>query len=146
MITIDFEADHAKELYDGMINDDRNRPAIMISQFVDEVVVKNLSFTAVNNGKIICSGGIYPIWHGVGDAWFVGSNTIYDYPITITKLVKKTLNELMDINNFHRVQAYVRHDWEDAQRWIKVLGMQNEGTVRKYSTDGRDHILFSKVT
>ena len=128
-----------------MINDDRNRPAIMISQFVDEVVVKNLSFTAVNNGKIICSGGIYPIWHGVGDAWFIGSNIIYDYPITITKLVKKTLDELMDINNFHRVQAYVRHDWEDAQRWIKVLGMQVEGTARKYSTDGRNHILFAKV-
>jgi len=145
MITIDFESDHAKELYDGMINDDRNRPAIMISQFVDEVVVKNLSFTAVNNGKIICSGGIYPIWDGVGDAWFVGSNSIYDYPITVTKLVKKILNELMDLNGFHRVQAYVRHDWEDAQRWIKVLGMQNEGTVRKYSTDGRNHILFAKV-
>ena len=52
----------------------------------------------------------------------------------------------MDLNNFHRVQAYVRHDWEDAQRWIKVLGMEIEGVVRKYSTDGRDHILFSKVT
>tara|TARA_Y100001972_G_scaffold114747_1_gene150674 strand:- start:158 stop:598 length:441 start_codon:yes stop_codon:yes gene_type:complete len=145
MIIVDFESDHAKELYDGIINDDRNRPPIMISQFVDEVVVKNLAFTGVLNGKIIACGGIYPIWNGVGDAWFIGSNVIYEYPILVTKTVKKYLDELMDLNNFHRVQAYVRHDWQEAQRWIKVLGMQNEGTARKYSTDGRNHILFAKV-
>lgn len=145
MITVDFEADHAKEILGGSVNNEKIRPAIEVSQFVETMVVKNLSFTAVNNGKIICSGGIYPIWDGVGDAWFIGSSIIHDYPITVTKLVKKTLNELMNLNSFHRVQAYVRHDWEDAQRWIKVLGMQVEGVVRKYSPDGRDHILFSRV-
>ena len=145
MIIVDFESDHAKEILGRSVNDEKIRPPIEVSQFVETMVVKNLSFTAVNNGKIICSGGIYPIWNGVGDAWFLGTNMIFDHPLKVTKIVKKYLNELMNLNSFHRVQAYVRHDWEDAQRWIKVLGMQVEGVVRKYSPDGRDHILFSRV-
>ena len=146
MIIIDFEADHAKEILNGSVNNEKIRPAIEVSQFVETMVVKNLSFTGVLNGQIIACGGIYPIWDGVGDAWFIGTNMVFNHPIKVTKIVKKYLIELMSGNNFHRVQAYVRHDWEDAQRWIEVLGMQKEGIVRKYSPDGRDHILFSKVT
>tara|TARA_R100001460_G_scaffold49755_1_gene87973 strand:- start:1122 stop:1562 length:441 start_codon:yes stop_codon:yes gene_type:complete len=145
MIIVDFKSDHAKEILCGSVNDEKIRPAIEISQFVETMVVKNLAFTGVQDGKIIACGGIYPIWNGVGDAWFLGTNMIFDHPLKVTKIVKKYLIELMNLNNFHRVQAYVRHDWENAQRWIEVLGMQVEGTARKYSTDGRDHILFSRV-
>ena len=140
MIIVDFKSDHAKEILGGSVNDEKIRPPIEVSQFVENMVVKNLAFTGVQDGKIIACGGIYPIWDGVGDAWFLGTSMIFDHPT-----VKKYLIELMNLNSFHRVQAYVRHDWEDAQRWIKVLGMQVEGVVRKYSPDGRDHILFSRV-
>ena len=51
----------------------------------------------------------------------------------------------MNIKNFHRVQAYVKQDWEQAKRWIELVGMQEEGMVRKFSPDGRDHILYAKV-
>ena len=60
MIIVDFEKEHAEELYGGNLNDDKNRPAIQISTFSDEVVVKNLAFTGILDGKIIASGGIYP--------------------------------------------------------------------------------------
>lgn len=145
MIIVDFEKEHAEELYGGNLNDDKNRPAIQISTFSDEVVVKNLAFTGVLNGKIIASGGIYPMWNGVGEAWFVGSNSILNHPILITKTIKKYLKDLMNLNNFHRVQAFVRKDWNEAKRWIEVVGMQQEGIVRSFSPDGRDHILYARI-
>ena len=42
MIIIDFQGDHARTLYDGNLNSENNRPAIEISQFMDEVVVQDL--------------------------------------------------------------------------------------------------------
>ena len=145
MIIVDFEADHAKELYGGDLNNDKNRPPIMISQFVNDVVVKNLAFTGILNGKIVASGGIYPMWDGVGEAWFIGSNSILNHPILITKTIKKYLKDLMDLNNFHRVQAFVREDWNEAQRWIKVLGMKKEGTAHKFCAHGINYNLYAKV-
>ena len=76
MIIVDFKSDHAKEILGGSVNDEKIRPAIEVSQFVETMVVKNLAFTGVQDGKIIACGGIYPIWNGVGDAWFLGTNMI----------------------------------------------------------------------
>lgn len=145
MIIVDFEKEHAEELYGGNLNDDKNRPAIMISQFVDKVVVKNLAFTGVLDGKIVASGGIYPMWNGVGEAWFIGSNSILNHPILITKTIKKYLKNLMDLNNFHRVQAFVREDWKEAKRWIEVVGMKQEGTAEKFCAHGINYNLYAKV-
>ena len=145
MIIIDFQGDHARTLYDGNLNSEKNRPAIEISQFMDEVVVQDLCFTGIINEEIVACGGIYPMWDGVGEAWFIGSKLVYKHPILITKTIRQYLNKLMNIKNFHRVQAYVKQDWEQAKRWIELVGMQKEGMVRKFSPDGRDHILYAKV-
>ncbi len=146
MIIIDFEADHAKEILGGDVNDEKIRPPIEVSRFVEGMVVKNMAFTGVINGNIVACGGIYPIWDNVGEAWFLGTDHVNQYPVIITKTIRKYLNNLMSLNKLHRVQAHVRSDWDRANRWIKFLGMQKEGVVRKFSPDGRDHILFSKVT
>ena len=146
MIIVDFESDHAKEILGGSVNDEKIRPPIEVSRFVEPMVVKNMAFTGVLNGKIIACGGIYPIWDGVGEAWFLGTDMVNEKPISVTRTVKNYLDVLMSDNNLHRVQAHIRHDWDRANRWIAFLGMQKEGVVRKFSPDGRDHILFSKVT
>ena len=145
MIIIDFQGDHAKSILNGSDNDEKIRPPIEVSRFVEGVVVDDMAFTGVIDGEIIACGGIYPIWENVGEAWFLGTDYVNKYPIIVTKTIRKYLKDLMFNNKLHRVQAHVRSDWDRANRWIEFLGMQKEGVVRKFSPDGRDHILFSKV-
>ena len=44
-----------------------------------------------------------------------------------------------------RIQAAVRADWPEAQRFAEFLGLENEGLMRKYGPDGSDYFRFAKV-
>jgi len=145
MILVEFEARHARQILDGQVNDDTFRPPIQISQFVDKMVVPDMSFTAVVNGSIVACGGIYPVWDGVGEAWFLGSHLIHKYTKTIVKELRMHLHGIMEAHQLHRVQAHILEDWPNARRWIRFLDMQEEGVLRKFSPDGHNYIQFSKV-
>lgn len=44
-----------------------------------------------------------------------------------------------------RVQATIRADFKGAEKWIKILGFEKEGLMRKFGPEGEDHFLFAKV-
>ena len=103
MILVEFEARHARQILDGQVNDDTFRPPIQISQFVDKMVVPDMSFTAVVNGSIVACGGIYPVWSGVGEAWFLGSHLIHKYTKTIVKELRMALWKLISCTGYRRI-------------------------------------------
>ena len=145
MILVNFEERHARSILDGQVNDESFRPPIKISQFVHRMVVPDMSFTAVVNGNVIACGGIYPVWDGVGEAWFLSSHLIHKFTKSIVTELRTHLDGIMEVHDLHRVQAHILEDWPNARRWITFLGMQEEGVLRKYSPDGHNYIQCSKV-
>jgi hypothetical protein len=145
MILVDFEEYHARQILDGHVNDERIRPPVQISQFVHRMVVPDMSFSGFVNGQVIACGGIYPVWDGVGEAWFLGSQLIHKHKAAVTKAVKRHLVGIMEEYKLHRVQAHVMEDWPGARRWISFLGMQEEGVLRKFSPEGLNYIQFARV-
>jgi len=142
---IPFESSHAYELLENS-NNESLRPNIEVSQFVEDMVVPDMSFTCVTeNRDLIAAGGIYLIWEGVGEAWFLGSNNLLSSPIEAVKSVKRYLNSIMKDFNLHRVQAMTLESENDLKRWMKFLNMKEEGIMNKYCRDGRNFIRWAKV-
>ena len=138
-------ADHANAIIQDGLNDNRNMPPIQVSRFVEDMCEVNASFTIVINDDLVACAGVYPVWDGLGEAWFLASHRIFKNPITVSKAVRQGLKKIMDENNYHRVQAHVNGEWSNARRWAKLMGMKEEGVMKKFSPDKIDFIRFAKV-
>ena len=145
MNLINFEIDHAYKILEGNLNDESFRPEIEVSQFVEGMVVPEMSFTAVTENLVLAAGGVYPIWDGVGEAWFISGENLKDNSIAIVRQVKKHLNSIMKQHNFHRIQAVTEERFINSKRWMGFLGMEQEGLMKKYCPYGRNFIRWAKV-
>ena len=145
MKLIKFESSHAAEILKNDLNDERFRPSVEISQFVESLVIPKMSFTGVTENLIVASGGIYPIWEGVGEAWFVGSHHLTKNPLSAMRALKRHLQTIMVDHKFHRIQATTLESFPASRRWMQFLGMKEEGIMEKFCPAGRDFIRWARV-
>ena len=127
------------------MNDERFRPSVEISQFVESLVIPKMSFTGVTENLIVASGGIYPIWEGVGEAWFVGSHHLTKNPLSAMRALKRHLQTIMVDHKFHRIQATTLESFPASRRWMQFLGMKEEGIMEKFCPYGLDYIRWARV-
>ena len=97
MNIINFETTHAHKILEGDLNSEDFRPSIEISQFVEGMVVPEMSFTGVTENLVVAAGGIYPIWDGVGEAWFIGSHNLKDNPLGAVRALMQQLEVLLKL-------------------------------------------------
>ena len=64
MNIINFETDHAHKILEGDLNSDDFRPSVEISQFVEGMVVPEMSFTGIHRKFGNCSW-----WHISSMGW-----------------------------------------------------------------------------
>jgi len=67
---VPFEVAHGEALLAADLNDDRNRPAPEFGNFMPTLVHEGMAFTGIDNGHLVGAAGIFPLWEGVGEAWF----------------------------------------------------------------------------
>jgi len=104
------------------------------------------AYSAVINGKIWGCAGVILLWPGVGEAWAISIlNAPQTFPIFFHKAVIQMLNRIIKLHELHRVQAAVRCDWEQAQKWIERIGFEREGLMRQYLPDHADCWRYAKV-
>ena len=141
---IDFKSDHAQQLVTSIMNDPQTSIDKKYHELLDGLEVQNMSFTATHNDKIICAGGIIPIWDGVFEGWVMGSDLIWKFRIASAKIIKQRMEELIVKNKVQRLQTAVKKDFILGHRFAKWLGLQEEGLMRKYQNN-EDYIRFARV-
>lgn len=75
-----------------------------------------------DSGKCLFCGGIADMGLGRGLAWTLLSSSSNRYLSRITRYLGKQLNAAP----FRRIEAIVDGDFEQAHRWMKMLGFQCE--------------------
>ena len=145
MIIIDYEPDHARDILAGEMNKGAPKHIGQFRDFAENLNRPGTSFTAIDNGYLIACAGIIPLWSGVGEAWFLASERVHEYTRPIIKAVKKDFNRIIEEQKFVRVQAAVRVDWKQAQRFSRFLGFEEEGLMKKFGPDGSDYYRVSRV-
>jgi len=113
-----------------------------------ELVAKRFTggpaYTIVASEGLVASGGILPLWKGVGEAWVVTSELVDTYPLLFAKTVWRKLYEIIDGNGIERVQTTIHKDFIVSQKWAERMGFKNEGLMRKY-LGGEDYYRYALV-
>ena len=99
-------------------------------------------WSAVENGKLLASGGIveHPAWPGTGLAWTALTREWRRHARVITDWVELALIE----SEYDRIEAHVRRDLKGAHRWIKRLGFRQEGCLKSVH-DGYDFAIYARL-
>jgi hypothetical protein len=145
MRLINFKAEHLDELFAGDMNNLARKSFGVDGNIAQSLDVPGMAFTAVENGYLIASSGVQPLWKGVGEGWFVASNKMPKKKLTIIKMIKDNFDNIIQENNLIRVQAGVRSDWPTAKRFAEFLGFEHEGIMRKYGPDGQDYYRMARI-
>lgn len=145
MIIVPFEAAHGAELAEGDLNIELNRPIGVQAEHYQQVADLGWSFSAMNNGWLIGSAGLVPLWPGVAEAWLLASDRINDHAISAGRIVRKRLFEIVDEEGLHRVQAMTRSDTPSLKRWAAWLGMKHEGKMLSYNQNRDDFERYAWV-
>tara|TARA_R100001377_G_scaffold10829_2_gene5432 strand:+ start:1318 stop:1758 length:441 start_codon:yes stop_codon:yes gene_type:complete len=146
MIIIEYKPEHARDILAGDMNKGAPKHIGQFRDFAESINRPGTSFTAIDNGYLIACAGIIPLWSGVGEAWFLGSERLHEYTKPIIRAVKKDFKRMIEEHNLIRVQAAVRKDWDEAQRFAKFLGFKDEGLMEKFGPDGSDYYRVARIT
>jgi hypothetical protein len=98
------------------------------------------AFACVDGG-VLAVLGIIPVWEDRSLAWGVLSARIGANMLPIHRAVLRGLDTLFVVR---RVEAYVAADHPEGFRWMKLLGFECEGMMRRFHNN-KDFALFSRI-
>jgi hypothetical protein len=95
--------------------------------------------------KIVWIAGMMPLSMYTAEAYFLTADGFEEAFKEAPKFFIKALREGVIESPFKRVQTWCIADFKKAEKLIRVLGFEYEGTLRKASIDGKDIKMFSMV-
>ena len=99
-------------------------------------------YSYFEKGKILCVGGLLHKWEGRAESFFV-----YDKEATFRFLVKirRFTREMCELSGYKRIEATIKKDDTMSFNWMKGLGFEREGLMRKFGTDGEDYYMYARI-
>lgn len=95
-----------------------------------------------STGHILGCAGLWLRHHGVGESWGLVSRRATGQALLA---VTRTVHEFLDTRMEHRISGTCLSGWRAGQRWLRLLGFEYEGTMRRYTEDGRDVDLYARA-
>jgi len=146
MNLIPFEVEHLQEIKRDFEFPEKKETKTFFSAFEEDRGHAGYAYTGVHNDNIIGCGGIYILWHGCGEAWATYPLSFRSNIYTVWKYTKKMLQNIIKEHKLHRVQAIARSDFPGGINWLKHLGFEIEGTLRRYCPNGEDAYMCAILT
>ena len=84
------------------------------------------------------------MWPGVMACWMIPSDNVKLASLSFCKVIKGYVDAIIEREDCHRVQTTSPDD-EFHARWMKFLGMKNEGILRNYTPEKEDHCMYARV-
>lgn len=99
------------------------------------------SFTGIHDGVIIGCAGIQEVWEGRAIMWALLSKHAGVHFRSIHRAAMGFITQ----SEWRRIECVVEDGFDAGHRWAKLLGMEREGLMRKYSPTGVDFHLYSRI-
>tara|TARA_R110002073_G_scaffold45289_1_gene124917 strand:+ start:562 stop:1005 length:444 start_codon:yes stop_codon:yes gene_type:complete len=141
--TVPFLAEHATAVLEAGILLDEGQDWTAQAKIMEEAG-SCVTLLDENSEPVLCMG-VITIWKGCGEAWLLGSNKMSKHPIAIARAIKEVFFEYVEHKGFWRVQSNVRCDWPLAIKFIKFMGMEKEGLMKKFGPEEADYYRFAWV-
>ena len=141
---IDFHPEHVKVMD---IRDQELKGIFAFNKAWEGLLRLNKLATALTicyDGKILGAMGFLEMWPGVCEVWVIPSKYIEQYGVVFARVIKKNLNNLIEVHNLHRIQVTAIDDPRH-NRWLEWLGFTCEGVMRNYSYQKQNLKMWSRV-
>lgn len=101
--------------------------------------------TFLHENTILGCAGIAEINENTGELWFMLSSLIDDYKKTLVGYSRSVFNAWWENSGYNRFQVIIPADRVRQLRFAEWLGMEREGVMRGYGSNGEDHVILARV-
>ena len=126
-----------------------DRRELLLTQWGDDLNsisgAPGVRYAVLRNGFPASVFGVVPLFPGVGQAWLIGTDEIGKCGVEVAHACKKIIDALLDSGVHHRIQAFSADFHTQAHTWLKLIGFEQESTLRKFGKDGSDFYCFATV-
>lgn len=122
------------------------QPYNMEDAAISAVSAPGVKWTIMDDERTpIAIGGFVPLRPGVLQDWMHSTPLAWDrHGRAVTRLCRRVMDELLR-TDAHRLQCVSLRSRTAAHRWYGALGLELEGTLCGYGTNGEDALIFSRV-
>ncbi len=103
----------------------------------------SIACTYIHEGRVVACGGVLPYLNGTADIWLIPSVYLSEYKRPFIKNLRKWLFGVRENLVLNRMQSYCLDD-DLHNAWMKFLGFEKEGTLKKYH-HGVDYNIWGKT-
>lgn len=100
------------------------------------------ALTLMDDGQILACFGYVQVLPGVAEVWLLPSVYVNGNAIALVREVDGYLKSTAEIMGWHRIQT-VTQDIDQHRKWMKVLGFEEEGVLKKYYQQ-KDYIMSAR--
>lgn len=93
---------------------------------------------------MVCAG-IDDVREGVGEIWMFISIHASRIPKTLAIYSKRVFDAWWNSGDYIRLQGLVDADSKVGRRFDEWIGLEAEGTLRKYGPFGNDQVMYARV-
>jgi hypothetical protein len=101
-----------------------------------------LAWTAHRGSTIVTIAGFRELFPGHALAWAALSNDVGADHLAITRFAR----EQVEAAPYRRLEAIVDAGNDRAMRWAALIGLEEAHRLRAYGPEGKDHVLFERIT
>ncbi len=138
---IDYKPEHAVELMRGGANEPNLVPNEKNIKYAHDVITKGPCGTGLFDDEIVSCGGIWKIWEGRGEAWFLCKKDIGNYHIN-PATAKDWLHEKFAECKLNRLETMLDPDFPKGILYAEWLGFEFESRKVKFYADGSDALEY----
>ncbi len=138
-----FDIHHIKEF--ELRPEDKGRLLNEDPSIWEQIAGKSIAHSFYHDDSLIFCGGIMLHYAGFGEAWLLCSAKAETLMKGVFKLTKDGLEKIIKDHKLFRVQAAVRLDWKQAQKFVSRLGFIPEGILHKYGIDQSNYMMYARI-
>lgn len=101
------------------------------------------AWTALVDGRVYISAGIYLLAPYMGEAWSLISEEFSQAPKSVKIKIIKELRKGIQRSDLQRIQANTEEDFTEARRFLEFLGFRKEGIMENYTAKGENSVLYN---
>jgi|TARA_Y100000296_G_scaffold75841_1_gene95931 RimJ/RimL family protein N-acetyltransferase len=107
---------------------------------LDALKYNGATFSWFDRPDVVGICGVMPYWNGVGEAYMFLSEKFKKNKIRCIKDIKYYLNMIANEFKFHRVDCHVIKEFENAVKFAKYLGFEEEAVLKKFGPNKEDYV------
>ena len=95
------------------------------------------AMTFIRDDKIVGCGGIHRLWKGVGEAWLILGDDVFQYSVVSARHIVRLFKGM--VTDFHRIQAHVLNGFDKGTQLAESIGFTHESLMKQYGPNKEDY-------